>query len=419
MNKIKKTFIVFIYVFFTGMLTGCFVPKNHLSLDQRSMVIPEKATETEVLSKARVEAIDDPDVNNIKILHLKGTPYEMGFQHGRLIQEDIKKIVNRVAGIAKILASEDMMDEVYDLMEPYIPLEEKEEMRGLAHGADIPLRVIHWYHCIPEVSEYGQNKKFLRPFHKYFFKSKSCSNIVAYGKATSDGEMYQIRVLDWMRQVLKVQEYPVILVHKPDIGNASVTFGYAGFIGCISGMNDQHMAFGEMGYGDSEEESLEGKPFPFLFRELMRKSGSVDEAVKIIKQSRRTCSYAYMISDAKNNEAVSLITNRGEVIVEKTDLGTGKSPFVEDAAYRGYYNEKIYQLLSENKGRINEKVLMDISKQIGMENDNMQNVIFKPGTLEAWITNAGNAKKDEAGQAYNQKWFYYDFKKAFQDALPE
>ena len=31
-------------------------------------------------------------------------------------------------------------DEAYDLMAPYIPVEEKEEMRGLAHGAGIPLR---------------------------------------------------------------------------------------------------------------------------------------------------------------------------------------------------------------------------------------------------------------------------------------
>ncbi|MDP7254431.1 MAG: peptidase C45, partial [Planctomycetota bacterium] len=29
-------------------------------------------------------------VNGCTVLHLKGTPYEMGFQHGALLEEDVK-----------------------------------------------------------------------------------------------------------------------------------------------------------------------------------------------------------------------------------------------------------------------------------------------------------------------------------------
>jgi hypothetical protein len=44
----------------------------------------------EILEKARFE-----DQNGIKILHIKGSPYEMGYQHGRLLADKIDLMVNR------------------------------------------------------------------------------------------------------------------------------------------------------------------------------------------------------------------------------------------------------------------------------------------------------------------------------------
>ena len=66
------------------------VPRNDLPLHQRSAVIENEAAAEQILAKAKLVESNDPAVNNIKVLHLSGTPYEMGFQHGRLIQEDVK-----------------------------------------------------------------------------------------------------------------------------------------------------------------------------------------------------------------------------------------------------------------------------------------------------------------------------------------
>ncbi len=38
----------------------------------------------------------------------------------------------------------------------------------------------------------------------------------------------------------------------------------------------------------------------------------------------------------------------------------------------------------------------------------MQNVVFKPKTLETWVSNAG-FQKNETGKACNQKWYYFNF----------
>jgi len=409
-GDMKHRAAIILGAFLIGMICGCVsVPRNELSLYQRSMIIENKAIEDRVLSKASLVEIADPNVNNIKILYVKGTPYEMGFQHGRLLRDDVQANVHRVIKFAKILGTEDILDEAYDLMAPYIPIEEREEMRGLAHGADIPLRVIHWFHAVPEISEYGPKRKFL--------KQTSCSNVVTFGKSTADGELYHLRVLDWIRE-MGVQRRPVILVHRPDSGNASVTFSFAGFIGCISGMNEKRMSFGEMGYGDPPGESLEGIPFVFLFRRLMREAHTLDDVRSIIQNAQRTCSYIFMITDAKagddSKKALLFMTDRNRVKVfgENTPLtdereGTEYPP-IDDVIYGGARMEETYEAISEQYGRIDPDILMKLAMRIALKG-NMQNVVFRPGTLDAWVSHAANDTRDEEGRACNQQWFYFNF----------
>lgn len=391
------------------MITSCGMPPNRLNLYQRSMIVPDVASEQSVLQKASIRPVN-PE-GKLPVVCMKGTPYEMGFQHGALLKKEINEFYGRVLFMVKLFVKEDMLDEVYDLMEPYIPIEEKEEMRGLAHGAGVPLRVVHWIHSIPEASEYGPKKRFGK-----HFKGTSCSNIAVFGKATADGKLYHLRVLDWIRQ-LATKGTPVILVHMPNEGNASVTFSYAGFIGCISGMNEKNMSFGEMGYGDPPNENIEGMPFIFLFRKLMRESNNLDDVARIIKNTTRTCSYIYVFTDAKatdpSKKAALFVTDRGRVKVftENTDLKDERDsdayPAFENVVYGGAKAKVLQDNLAKYHGKITPEVLMEMTKEVSLKS-NVQNVIFAPETLEAWVSTAGSASGDK-GKASNQKWFHFDF----------
>ncbi len=412
MKKIDFGWIKIVsFVIVALLVVGCAsFPKNNLHVQQRSMDINSVQDEDAIMAKVRIERLEQGDAN-VTILHLRGTPYEMGFQHGKLMEKEIKELYN-IFCILKIFAEEDMMDEVFDLVAPYIAIEEIEEMRGLAHGADIPLRVIHWFHVIPAVAEYGPKMRF-----RNNFKATSCSNIVAFDSATLDGEIYQMRILDWIRD-LGAQKYSTIMVHEPDRGNASVTFSFAGFIGSVSGMNDKQMAFGEMGYLDPPGEDLRGLPFVFLFRKLQRETSTIEEAIEMIKSTTRTNSYVYMISDAKEedpfNKAKLVIADRQRVKVytENIDLddelGKAFYPAIDDIVYGGHYAEVLYSELTKYHGKITPEVLMEIAKPTSMKS-NMQNVIFKPSTLEVWVSNA-SMEKGQKGRACFQPWFYFNLK---------
>jgi hypothetical protein len=181
------------------------------------------------------------------------------------------------------------------------------------------------------------------------------------------------------------------------------------------------MTFGEMGYGDPPGESLEGIPFIFLFRKLLRESDTLNDAKIIINNALRTCSYVYMITDAKiendYTNALLFVTDRNRVNIygENTSLvderDNEESPPIDDVVYGGAKMEESYKVISEYYGKISPKVLIEISKVISLKG-NMQNVIFKPKALEAWVSNASNNTRDEKGKACNQHWFYFDFRKA-------
>ncbi len=403
----------FIFLAFMG-ITGCTIlPENTLSLSQRSTVIQDDLTEQQVLSKAFLKESRDPAVNYIRVLHLKGTPYEMGFQHGRLLRKQVRDAVYHVLKKVTFLVPKDTLDEVYDLMSPYIPTEEKEEMRGLAHGAGIPLRLIHWIHALPELSEYKGRKQF-----RHKLSSTSCSNLAAFGDATANQGFFQLRVLDWNRE-LGTHKWPVILVHRPDVGNASVTFSFAGFIGAVSGMNDQYMAFGEKGEGSKVEETLEGTPFVFLFRKLMREADTLDQAVRMIREAKRTCAYSFLISDAKaeKTKAFLIFSDKENVILfgpdrPFTDPRNQKQyPGIKDVVYNGADKEDLFRAIRSDYGKINPATLKKISIKVARQS-NIQNVIFNPLTLESWVSHAATSNRDEKGRASNQAWFYFNFKHA-------
>ena len=413
-----------------GTIGGWGVPENELTLAQRTTFFNNRSVD-DVLSRAEIIESGDPVYNNIKVIVMSGTPYEMGFQNGRLNKDDIRANVYHIIGIVKSYAkskgvSEDVMDEVYDLMAPYIPIEDKEEMRGLAHGAGIPLRVIHWLHAIPELSEFAGKKQFLRG--KKYEKIKAekgsladpgletCSGVIAFGEATENGELYHLRVLDWIRQ-LGAQRYPVIHVYRPEQGNASVAFSYAGFTGCITGMNEKHMAFGEMGYGNRNFETLEGIPFVFLFKKLLREADTIQEALQIVENSRRTCSYVYQFSGASEKpdmKGVMLVSDykRFETLSGNQkfcDEGDDKCyQGINDVIFAGHTTGKLREFMVEKYGSHNLDTFKELAKVAAMKG-NVQDVIMKPVTLESWMVNASNTTRDENGKACNQKWYYFNF----------
>jgi len=81
----------------------------------------------------------------VKILHVKGSPYEMGYQHGYLLADKIALMINRTllatsAYVATqtnsdLKRAQEMLWIGQKAAEPFVPEEFKDEMKGIADGA--------------------------------------------------------------------------------------------------------------------------------------------------------------------------------------------------------------------------------------------------------------------------------------------
>jgi isopenicillin-N N-acyltransferase-like protein len=335
----------------------------------------------------------------IPVLYLQGTPYQLGYTHGKLAADKIKAFYTTVImamclGMKVPVAK---LDEAWAQMEPYVSTDIKEEMRGLAAGAGVDLRTVQRVHAIPDLSEYH------------------CTFFAAWGKATSNGHLFQIRALDYATEA-GIQNYPALLVYKPAGKNPHVVAGWLGFIGCVTGINSQKIALSEIGdhYGD-DKETLAGEPFPFLFRRILAEADSLDEAVRMVQQAKRTSSYLYCIGDGKIPSARALMTCKDWAYV--FDPFSLPNRHLNDVVYFSMgadspWNEKVFDVLKAHYGHIDEKVAMeDVMKGLGT--GNLHAVAWDVTALKMWVANCASAPPGTAGQpAYERPFVPFDVAKA-------
>ena len=159
-------------------------------------------------------------VARVPVIVVRGTPYQMGWQLGRLMRDEIQQLAPAVvAGFKQELkVTDETLDLAWATTAGYTDGRVQQQLVGLAEGSGQPVRLIQHVHCLP----------LLMPY--------SCSSIAAWGDSTEDGHLYQTRNLDWSLKA-GAHEFPVLVVYLPTEGHAHVTPSFAGFIGAHCGMN--------------------------------------------------------------------------------------------------------------------------------------------------------------------------------------
>ena len=372
------------------------------------------------------------------ILHVKGTPFEMGVQHGKLMKDKIEHNIKTYIDQKKPEFQDrySLFEESLASMIEYIPLSYIEEMEGIAQGSGIPYDKIVRLNLFPEM------------FH--------CSGIVVSGDATKDGTLFHVRVLDYAMGK-DVQKTNVVIIAEPNEKISFVNVSYAGFIGTITGMNSQKISIGEiggLGYG-----YWDGIPMSFLLREVLENAVSINGVKTILESKPRTCEYYYVFADGKSNQSVGVYATASQIhFIEpgssyamlaphnlpKNYGKDGKNDKFFLSSYRfdetshlkilygehlphialfctqpkdslvltGYSYPERYPVIIErllaSYGQIDSKVLQGIIKQPVARNSNLHNAIFAPQTLELWLAHANDTKP-----ACDEPYIHLDVKELF------
>lgn len=310
-----------------------------------------------------------------QVLFLKGTPEEMGRQHGVLMRRQVRDLVDKVLFGVGVGSSFEkgrwFFGEIEDCQArivPFVDPRQIREMDALAAAAGLEAQEVRLANFFPEL------------FH--------CSGFAVYGQATVDGRLYHGRVLDYLRGV-GLEPNATVIVNQPDQGHAWVNIGYAGFVGSVTAMNEKHLSIGEM--GGRGEGNWDGKPMAQLVREVMEQAATLDEAIAIMRRGPRTCEYYYVIADGNTRQAVGIAATPTTFEVIRPGEAHPRLPHaIADAVLlsAGDRYEELARRVQANHGKLDAdgaRRLMD--RPVAM-NSNIHSALFAPETLDFWVANA-------------------------------
>ncbi|MDD2837283.1 MAG: C45 family autoproteolytic acyltransferase/hydrolase [Methanothrix sp.] len=279
----------------------------------------------------------------IKILHLKGSPYEMGYQHGHLLAAKIELMVKRTLLATAAYAAqqtgsdleraEEMICIGQQKAEPFIPREFKDEMRGIADGAkdagaDVTMQDIllwntnydqwciyahpHYWQCDGKSNTHGKtNSKANSPIP---VTSGGCSSFCAWDEwAGGDGKLIFGKNEDNFNMPEQLDNRMMVIA-DPDEGFGHAFMTYPGMIGLDGGLNEDGLEMMTQ-LNSMQDESMQGCGIAIFTRYLLTHAGTVDDAIKIFRDTPRAAGIAYHVADAKSKEAAVVETSSKMVSV--------------------------------------------------------------------------------------------------------
>jgi len=349
--------------------------------------------------------------DGLRVVHLSGTPYELGLQHGRLLREEVRASVSRLLQyfrhflkfpLVRLLAVNWWLDSAWEKAQPFVAQDDLDELKGLAEGSGVPLRELYRLHAIPD-------------------RTYSCANFAAWGRATKGGRLIHLRTLDWNIDA-GIQRFATVFVVRPAGKHAFVNLGWAGFVGVLTGVNDAQLSVGQIG-AETTDATFRGEPMAFVMRRILEDAESLQEAVAIVRDARRTVGVNYVVADAKARSAVVLETTRRHLrvftandaaersvpyarpmvdavfradtavdpVIRERQIASGgepRRPGLEDPSGSSAYDVRYLGQaagLSAHAGTLDAAAARAIAKAVG-PGSNVQSVVF--AWPEVWVANA-------------------------------
>jgi isopenicillin-N N-acyltransferase-like protein len=332
------------------------------------------------------------EIDGRKVLHVKGTPYEMGYQQGALLRDDIREEIRylfevkakelklEVGGI-NLLNPKRAIGGIAATQKRFLPTRFAEELRGVADGAGLDVGDVVAANFIPEL------------FH--------CSGFALSASATRDGSLYHGRILDYGCD-WRLQDHAVVTIVEPAGKTAFVNVTYAGFVGSVTGMNARQVSIGEMGGAGLGH--WEGVPMAFLVRWALEEADDLDAAVAIFRDHPRTCEYYYVIADGKSGRAVGMEASWDTFGVVRMGESHPRLPHaVPDAVLlsAGDRYEELVRRVKAGHGTFDAtsaRALMD--RPVAMKS-NLHSVLFETRSGRFWVANASTGGEPAASQPYH------------------
>lgn len=368
-------------------------------------------------------------------MYVDGPPFEMGVINGKLSKELVVRQEDHFAEqISKLVPSnfqrhylkyligffnrnldknvkEEYLDEIYGVSESASP---KYQYLGSNYQ-----RILN-YHAAHDIGHAVQNLALV-----------GCTSFGTWGAMSQDSTMIIGRNFDFYVGDKFAQD-KIVAFFNPQQGHRFMTVTWGGFIGAVSGMNDQGLSV-TINAAKTALPTSSATPVSLVTREILQYAKNINEAIAIAKSRKMFVSESFLVASANDNKAVIIEKTPNALDVydphkdyiicanhfQSPSLSKTKMNIQQEKESASMYRYKrLAQLLDENGKNSVQKTINILRDQkglnganIGMGNEKAINqliahhsVVFEPKKLIVWVSTS----PWQLGQ-----YVAYDLKKIF------
>jgi len=336
------------------------------------------------------EVIASSDIqirNNIKVVKLKGIPYDIGFYQGKNLKEEIMGNL-QTDGISKLF-DDSKKNKVINYLrniEKIIPEQYLVEMKGLAEGLGIDYDSILAFNVNIEI--------YLGTLRV------GCSNAGATNEATVGRKTIHMRTLD-----AHFSDYAMILTfYESGDGTSFCSVVPAGYVGVFSGMNNHGMAVSDNLNGGIKKYDSKGMPLPIFRRMILEKARSINEVDKMVKEFVLAIPNDIMVSDGKVNamRIYEMEPGKIKVIDPKKDIIYSVNKEADER------REFVDRYLKKRRGNLDMQDFIKLAREEaickyevrGNPIKSLSTVIFVPNDFNFWV--ALRPRGNKTPSSYNE-----------------
>lgn len=313
--------------------------------------------------------------NGIKILHLYGSPSEMGKAVGSILKEDIQALINNYI---KVIFS-NKKHYLYALkraktLSKHIPKEYLAEIKGISETSQISFDDLLIANCFLDMKE-----------------SALCSTYVVHKEKSSEDNLMLARNLEF-KSLGILEQHDIIIVYHHKNKQKLVSIGWPGLIGVVSGYNEAGLTAAMLVSLSEKRKAYNHIPSTMAFRELLENKTSVKEAVSYFKKVKTASANNLTVVDSNNQSAVFELSPINGMKYRKPDgnilsctnfFRKGKN---KKLGRRDQYLLSVKKHFNKGHQKYNVDNLKDILKSAAILPINIQSMIFIPGKAKLFIS---------------------------------
>lgn len=310
------------------------------------------------------------DSSGIPVLKLWGGAYDMGYDYGGQMQEEIGALLpNLVANSGFSTAT---LDDTWNEQSALMSQRMLDEIQGIADGAELPVELVRRAHMVPILQD----------------REDCVSNSLVAWPPISTGGIYHGVSLNGPLN-LSLQDYPCAVLYVPDEGiphmnitSAGLAFGYTGInLGGISLSN--HAQLGGAAPATGSQHYL-----PF-FRETLSNAVSLREAFGWFDLFRPLGPGTALIGDGRferRGGKVFFGPNSPPAFIYEGDPNDTVPLVLNGTVYGGQNEMELFQVIAANSGRVNESRMQQMTMGLGaLVSENLVNVVYDNEYLDIYI----------------------------------